>query len=172
MRKKYRVIVALLLIMLLAVGCQKEEVKETPSNEVATVENDEYSELAEENILLKREVSSIQAELRYYENCVMANDSEEFVKWATEARGGEFVSEVEEAEEQSLPMREYVGGLDKSEMEIVIEPIEDEREMRIAELTAENDRLNQKKEKLQMEIEMYKEILGIGMESGEDLWGD
>lgn len=164
----------LLLIMLLVVGCQKEEVKETPSNGVATVENDEYSELAEENILLKREVSSIQAELRYYENCVMANDSDEFVKWATEARGGEFVSEVEEAEEQSLSVREYAGGLDKSEMEIVIEPVEDEgeREMRIAELTAENDRLTQKKEKLQMEIEMYKEILDIGVKSGEELWVD
>jgi len=166
--------VVLLLIMLLVVGCQKEEVKETPSNGVATVENDEYSELAEENILLKREVSSIQAELRYYENCVMANDSDEFVKWATEARGGEFVSEVEDAEEQSLPVREYAGGLDKSEMEIVIELVEDEgeREMRIAELTAENDRLTQKKEKLQMEIEMYKEILDIGVKSGEELWVD
>lgn len=176
MRKNRMILKVLIISCLFLIGCgNKEEQKATEAenvnetqmtntpeeNEAASEVQEQYQELAKENLSLQEQKAELTQEYAYYEQLVLAHSAEDF-------SDKDVLSELVESAQDSTVMNvpttseEQAGVMEESNDEplqetITIEEVDDaEAEKRIEELKAENEELSTQISELQKEIEALK----------------
>ena len=155
----------LLILCLSLMGCQKtEEIKETEEISQEDVEEtDGYEITARENFLLKEELRSLQNEILFYEEYVMRESARHFMEWSDGANIFEISDEAEDSEENAPYVVSFPEPFDKSKVEVVIEPVEEEeKESLILLMEEENESLRSSIKDLTTQAEAYRKMYGVG----------